>query len=78
MTLHLTKRDAATLVAALHAWQNELSFYTVEELAEWHPELRDHEPLSIGEVEGLLARLAAIEGGKLCVSRVSASAGGGS
>ena len=34
MTLHLTSRDAATLVAALHAWQNELSYQTVDELAE--------------------------------------------
>ncbi len=34
MTLHLTRRDAATLVAALHAWQNELSYQTVDELAE--------------------------------------------
>ena len=34
MTLQLTARDAATLVAALHAWQNELSYHTVEELAD--------------------------------------------
>ncbi len=33
MTLSLSKRDAATLVAALHAWQNELSYHTGEELA---------------------------------------------
>ncbi len=59
MTLHLTRRDAATLVAALHAWQNELSYHTVEELAEWHPQLRDHEPLTIEEVGGLLWRVAA-------------------
>ncbi len=74
MTLHLTSRDAATLVAALHAWQNELSYHTVEELAEWHPQLRDHEPLTIEEVGGLLWRLAAaspIEGGKSTVSTVS-------
>ncbi len=60
---------------ALHAWQNELSYYTVEELAEWHPELRDHEPLSIAEVDGLLWRLYAAasprEGGKSSVSTVS-------
>ncbi len=80
MTLHLTSRDAATLVAALHAWQNELSYYTVEELAEWHPQLRDHEPLSIEEVDGLLWRLYAaaspIEGGKSTVSTVSTVSAG--
>ena len=34
MTLDLSPRNVATLVAALHAWQNELGYYTVEELAE--------------------------------------------
>ena len=74
MTLQLSPRDTATLVAALHAWQNELSYHTVEELAEWHPELRDHRPLSIEEVDGLLRRLATvspIEGGESSVSSVS-------
>ena len=28
----LTKREAATLRAALHCWQNELSYFTTEEL----------------------------------------------
>ena len=28
----LTEREAATLRAALHCWQNELSYYTTEEL----------------------------------------------
>jgi hypothetical protein len=78
MTLDLTRRDTATLVAALHAWQNELSYHTVEELAEWHPQLRDHEPLTIAEVDGLLWRLAAgaagssqQEDGAVTVSSVS-------
>jgi hypothetical protein len=74
MMLHLTPRDAATLVAALHAWQNELSYHTVEELAGWHPELRDHRPLTIEEVDGLLRRMAPaspIEGGESAVSNVS-------
>ncbi len=76
MTLHLTSRDAATLVAALHAWQNELSYHTVEELRGWHPQLRDHEPLTIEEVDGLLWRLYAaaappIEAEKSTVSTVS-------
>ena len=73
----LSQRDAATLTAALHAWQNELSYYTVEELRTYHPELRDHHPLSIEEVEGLLALLqAAQEVSVSAVSTVSASAGG--
>ena len=81
MTLHLSKRDIPTLVAALHAWQNELSYHTVEELAEWHPELTGHEPLSIAEVEGLLTRLQAvappIEGRESSVSTVSTVSTGG-
>ena len=44
MTVHLTPRAVATLVAALHAWQNELSYHTVEELRDYHPELSGHEP----------------------------------
>ena len=81
MTLSLSKRDAATLVVALHAWQNELSYHTGEELAEWHPELRDHKPLSIKEVEGLLTQLQAvappIEGRESTVSSVSTVSTGG-
>ena len=82
MTLSLSKRDAATLVAALHAWQNELSYHTGEELAQWHPELRDHEPLTIAEVDGLLCRLYAagashIEGEESTVSSVSTGSTGG-
>ena len=82
MTLHLTRRDAATLVVALHAWQNELSYHTVEELRGWHPQLRDHEPLTIEEVGGLLWRVAAAaspqEAGESTVSNVSTvSAEGG-
>ena len=79
MTFHLSRRDVPTLVAALHAWQNELSYYTVEELRDYHPELRGHEPLSIDEVERLLARLQAAHGGSAAtVSSVSVSTGGSS
>ena len=86
MTLHLSRRDVPTLVAALHCWQNELSYYTVEELRDYHPELRGHEPLSIEEVDGLLAQLQAAapqqESGEATVSSVSTvstkGAGGGS
>ncbi len=82
MTLDLTPRDVPTLVAALHAWQNELSYYTVEELRDYHPELCGHEPLSIEEVDGLLAQLKAAapqqETSEATVSSVSVSTGGGS
>ena len=82
MTLTLTSRDVATLVVALHAWQNELSYHTIQELRGWHPELTDHEPLTIAEVDGLLWRLYAAgspqEGGESTVSSVSTvSAEGG-
>ncbi len=82
MTLDLMPRDVPTLVAALHAWQNELSYYTVEELRAYHPELCGHEPLSIEEVDGLLAQLQAAapqqEASEATVSSVSVSTGGGS
>jgi len=70
MTVHLTPRAVATLVAALHAWQNELSYHTVEELRDYHPELCGHEPLSVDEVEGLLTQLHK-EAGNATVSSVS-------
>ncbi len=79
----LTKREAATLRAALHCWQNELSYYTTEELRDYYPDLRGHEPLSIDEVEALLTRLQEAaphqEGSEPTVSSVSTvSTGGGS
>ncbi len=57
MTLHLTERERATLVVALRAWQNELSYYTTEELRDYYPALKGRQPLSIAEVDRLLARL---------------------
>ena len=79
MTLHLSERDVATLVAALHAWQNELGYHTVEELRDYHPELSGHEPLTIEEVEGLLSRLQPAPGTDAAtVSSVRPSAGGAS
>jgi hypothetical protein len=77
----LTKREAATLRAALHCWQNELSYYTTEELRDYYPDLRGRAPLSIDEVERLLARLQADApqqgGSKATVSSVSVSSSGG-
>ena len=79
MTLHLTPGAVATLVAALHCWQNELSYYTTEELRDYYPDLGGHVPLSIEEVEAILARLQATQGGsEATVSSVRASAGGAS
>ena len=73
----LTKREAATLRAALHCWQNELSYFTTEELQDYYPDLQGIEPLSIDEVEGLLARLQAAHGSsEATVSSVSVSANG--
>ena len=75
----LTDREAATLRAALHCWQNELSYYTVEELQDYYPDLQSIEPLSIDEVERLLVRLQAAHGSsEATVSSVSVSTGGGS
>ena len=76
----LTEREAATLRAALHCWQNELSYYTTEELQSYYPDLHGIEPLSIEQVETLLARLQADashqEGSEATVSSVRPSAGG--
>ena len=55
----LTERERATLRAALHCWQNELSYYTTEELQDYYPDLREHEPLGIDEVDALLAGMEA-------------------
>ena len=79
MTLHLSRQDVATLVVALRTWQNELNYYTTEELRDYYPELRGVEPLSIGQVEGLLTQLRATHESSIAtVSSVRPSAGGGS
>ncbi len=75
----LTERETATLGAALHCWQNELRYYTTEELRDYYLDLQGIEPLSIDEVERLLAQLQAAHGsGEATVSSVRASAGGAS
>ena len=80
----LSEREAATLRAALHCWQNELSYFTTEELQEYYPDLQGYEPLSIDDVERLLARLqraGSHQGGSEAtvssVSTVSANGAGG-
>ena len=60
MRLRLSSRAVATLKLALQCWQNELGHHTIDELAEWHPELRGHEPFSIEEIDALLARLGVL------------------
>ena len=77
MTLHLTPRALATLVAALHCWQNELGYHSTSELRAYHPELCGHEPLSIEEVDGLLALLQT-GSGEATASSVSVSTEGAS
>ena len=75
----LSERELATLRAALQCWQNELSYYTTEELREYYPELRGIEPLGIDAVEELLARLHKEAGNTTVssVSTVSANGAGG-
>ena len=58
----LSEPEAATLRAALRSWQNELSYFTTEELREYYPDLQGFEPLSIAEVDRLLAHLQAAQG----------------
>ena len=75
--MNLTEQELATLRAALHCWQNELSYYTTEELQDYYPDLRGIDPLGIEEVERLLAQLQAAHGGSAAtVSSVSVSTGG--
>ena len=78
----LTKQDRATLQAVLQCWQNELNYYTTEELQDYYPDLQGHEPLSIEGVDQLFAQLQATQGtGTTTVSAVSTvsteGAGGG-
>ena len=61
---HLTRRELDTLTAALHCWQNELSYYTVEELRAYHTELTRYVPLTIDEVDALVTRLRRRVGGE--------------
>ena len=53
----LSERERATLRAVLQCWQNELSYYTTEELRSYYPDLQGHEPLSIEGVDQLFAQL---------------------
>jgi hypothetical protein len=52
----LSSRERRTLLAALHAWMNELGYHTREELQSYYPSLGP-EPLTVEEVEALVARL---------------------
>ena len=57
----LTPRELATLRAALHCWQNELSYYTREELQTYYPDLKGIEPLSLDAVDMLIQKMARAE-----------------
>jgi hypothetical protein len=52
----LSPRERRTLLAALHAWLNELGFHSTDELQHYYPDLGS-EPLTRDEVEALLVRL---------------------
>ena len=68
----LSEQERATLRAVLQCWQNELSYYTTEELQDYYPGLQGHEPLSIEGVAQLFAQLQATPGtGATTVSAVS-------
>ena len=68
----LTEQERATLRAALQCWQNELNYYTTEELQDYYPDLQGHEPLSIEGVDELFAQLQATPGSSAAtVSAVS-------
>lgn len=52
-----TEQERATLRAALHCWQNELSYYTPEELRSYYPDLAKEEPLTDEQVTALWLRM---------------------
>ena len=52
----LSERERRTLLAALHAWMNELGFYSTGELQAAYPDLGPG-PLTVAEVEALILRL---------------------
>jgi hypothetical protein len=57
--LILSERERRTVLAALHAWTNELGYHTREELRSYHPSLGP-EPLTVEEVETLILRLTVV------------------
>ena len=58
----LTEQERATLRAVLQCWQNELSYYTTEELQDYYPDLQGHEPLSVEGVAQLFTQLQGTQG----------------
>ena len=55
--MKFTERELATLKAALHCWQNELSYYTTEELRSYYPDLTNEEPLTDEQITALWLRI---------------------
>ena len=58
----MNRRELITIVVALRCWQNELEYHSIEELTEFHPELKRETPLAIDEIDALVARLEAGNG----------------
>lgn len=52
----LSERERRTVLAALHAWINELGYHTREELQSYYPSLGP-EPLTVADVEALILRV---------------------
>ena len=51
--------ELITIILGLRVWQNELGHHSLRELSHYHPELKREEPLTIEEIDALVARLEA-------------------
>ena len=58
----MNRRELTTIILGLRVWQNELGHHSLRELRHYHPELKREEPLTIEEIDALVARLEASDG----------------
>ena len=58
----MNRRELTTIILGLRVWQNELGHHSLRELCHYHPELRHETPLTIEEIDALVARLEAEDG----------------
>ena len=58
----LAAAELITIILGLRVWQNELGYHSLRELRHYHPELKREEPLTIEEIDALVARLEAEDG----------------
>ncbi len=58
----LAAAELTTIILGLRVWQNELGYHSLRELRHYHPELKREEPLTIEEIDALVARLEASDG----------------